>query len=836
MSFTPLSPNEWLESLPAELQSDIASSAAVLTPPLLALRQSIDDSPEDLHLLDDPTTAVTRHFSPLLRLMTAIEECPLSLKWSSSLTRSDDDSIVKEVNSLRFWLIAGRKKSSASPKAISCWHIVLSAKQYTTPSSLWHILFADLHPQATPPAVANPIQSTPLCVSSGNRMDMATTHSIVDLALQHELDKLVYINTDRFLETYFPPQPNAFDQCREFLREENETRHGWPDDATEESVIDWFCEVTTAMLHKVTPRIDRHYYRSADCAITGAPAVRKKYILLYPTTTGRRFPSGNIGANWTFDVSEVLVVGVLNKCIDQDATTRDLVMQLAGYVRLMFYHQQNRRFVHAFTLAGDYMRCYIFHRGGAFASEIFSINAEPRRFIDVVIGYATMTPAELGYDTTLVFDQYKFQMDGCAGLYKIKKAAIIIRPVIASRGTTCWDVTRKGDKGRVKKEYVLKDTWRNVLYESEADFYNHAIATNVKGLAQVLAMEEVTFQGERDEICQNIMKGLIVSGKPLDLAPVPAEKDIHEPLLFGYRKPAIVPSAITDATIADTATTTTKETVPRTPPTTRSLRNSTIARKPSNKHKIDFADPPPSAKRSRSAPPPVFNRVHTRILMHKGRQIALFTSPRELLLGLHDAIVGHRSLLQDAGILHRDISLYNIMLTSTTNPRADGMHGFLIDLDMAVKTAAPRPSGALHRTGTVEFMAIGVLRGDPHTYRHDLESFWYVFIWLCVYKDSRLPLHYTPLSRWGAPDFITIARNKRANIVRGEADGYQTIEDAFLPECKCFLTVADEWRRVLFPLLGTGEATLKLDAWVDVDAAYESVLGVLKKAAEAFGC
>lgn len=756
-----------------------------------------------------------------------MEECPLALKWSSSLTRTEDDFIFQDMNGLRVWLVAERKKLPSSPKAISCWNLVLSAKQHTDSVYLWHTLFASLRPQKP---LGNPIQSTPLRVSSGNRVNMGTTHSIVDPALGYELDKLVYINTERFFETYFPAQPNAFGHCRDFLREKDETWHGWPDDADQESVIDWFCEITTALLDVAVPRMDRNYYSSADRAITGTPAVRKKDILLYPTTKGRRFPKGNRGASWTFDVSQVLVVGELKKSIDQDIS-RSLVIQLAGYVRLMFYHQQNRRFVHAFTLAGDWMRCYIFHRGGAFASKMFSINAEPRRFIDVVYGYATMSPAQLGYDTTLVFDQYKFQMTGCAGHYMIKKAAIIIRPVIASRGTTCWDVTRKGDKGRVKTEYVLKDTWRNVLYDSEADFYNHAIAANVKGLVQVLAMEEVVFEGQRDEICQNIMKGLIVSGKPLDLVTVPAEEDIGEPLEMKYRIASTVLATVTDPSTEDQINTS-EEIVPETPPATRSLRSSMVVRKTSNKHKLDCPDPAPSAKRSRTSPPPVFNRVHTRILMHKGRDIKLFTTPRELLLGLHDAIVGHRSLLQDAGILHRDISLYNIMLTSITHPRPDGMHGFLIDLDMAVQTAPPRPSGALHRTGTVEFMAIGVLHGVPHTYRHDLESFWYVFIWLCVYKNTSSLARRTPLSRWGATDFSTVARYKRANIVRGEVDGYQTIEAAFHPECTCFLPVADAWRRFLFPLEGKGEATVKLDEWADVDGAYEAVLRILKKAAD----
>ena len=51
----------------------------------------------------------------------------------------------------------------------------------------------------------------------------------------------------------------------------------------------------------------------------------------------------------------------------------------------------------------------------------------------------------------------------------------------------------------------------------------------------------------------------------------------------------------------------------------------------------------------------------------------------------------------------------------------------LIDLDLAKEGKGP--SGARHRTGTMEFMAIEVLLRISHTYRHDIEAFFYVLIW-----------------------------------------------------------------------------------------------------------
>lgn len=76
--------------------------------------------------------------------------------------------------------------------------------------------------------------------------------------------------------------------------------------------------------------------------------------------------------------------------------------------------------------------------------------------------------------------------------------------------------------------------------------------------------------------------------------------------------------------------------------------------------------------------------------------------------------------------VHRDISKNNIIITDPKT--ADGFTGMLIDLDLAI--VGGERSGARHQTGTMEFMAIDVLRGVKHTYRHDLESFFYV---LCGY-------------------------------------------------------------------------------------------------------
>jgi hypothetical protein len=92
-----------------------------------------------------------------------------------------------------------------------------------------------------------------------------------------------------------------------------------------------------------------------------------------------------------------------------------------------------------------------------------------------------------------------------------------------------------------------------------------------------------------------------------------------------------------------------------------------------------------------------------------------------MLAALKDCIEGYESLHTETGMLQSDISVGNLMMNEDDDNPFWG--AFLIDLDLAIKEQRQGSSGARSKTGTRAFMAIGVLLGEKHSFKHDLESF-----------------------------------------------------------------------------------------------------------------
>ncbi|TFK23561.1 hypothetical protein FA15DRAFT_567536, partial [Coprinopsis marcescibilis] len=132
------------------------------------------------------------------------------------------------------------------------------------------------------------------------------------------------------------------------------------------------------------------------------------------------------------------------------------------------------------------------------------------------------------------------------------------------------------------------------------------------------------------------------------------------------------------------------------------------------------------------------NRTKSRITMKKyGPTVENFRSVREVLWALHDALDGHRGLIEER-ILHWDISVNNILLR--TFGAMEGWRGVLIDLDVAVRLSSLRTHAADHRTGTRIFQSLSALNSfqypkttQAHDHLDDIESFFYVLCYLMFF-------------------------------------------------------------------------------------------------------
>ncbi|KKF93610.1 hypothetical protein CFO_g4012 [Ceratocystis platani] len=103
----------------------------------------------------------------------------------------------------------------------------------------------------------------------------------------------------------------------------------------------------------------------------------------------------------------------------------------------------------------------------------------------------------------------------------------------------------------------------------------------------------------------------------------------------------------------------------------------------------------------------------------------------------------------------------------------------------------------------MQFMVIEVLRKKDHTYRHDLESFFYVLLWMCGrqawsngFAGNRNPPKYSRLRKWEIGTCEDIADTKRGHMF---VDGLQDIMEEFPEALDVVKPLCLKIRNILFP-------------------------------------
>ncbi|KAG5952673.1 hypothetical protein E4U57_005902, partial [Claviceps arundinis] len=498
-----------------------------------------------------------------------------------------------------------------------------------------------------------------------------------------------------------------------------------------------------------------------------------------------------------FLYKHVLVVGVQKEAYDKSMMQTNL-LRLARHVRGVFADQPTRRFVHAFSLYASKMELWVFDRSGPYSSGIFDIHDEPDKFARALVGYTTMDDDALGLGTVIQRqDGHRYiTLDDASGKetrLRLDKA-MNRRRAIVSRGTTCYE-TQYG--------HVAKFQW--ALDQSPVEFEQLKLAETmgVEGVVRVVAHRRFTSIAEMRE-------------------------GLQFPKAYRFRLPH------EDESLSDMHD---SPCSPRTPDGSSGSKKPPSANQESNSRNGCNDDPSNGkAKPGLDIPGEKLweNKIFSCLVISPaGREISDFRSIKELLECERDAIRAHRSLYLKGKILHRDISPHNIIITRPAT--ADDFKGMLIDLDMAC-TRGSDQDGASQAVGTLPFMAVEVLFKINHTYRHDVESFFYVLLRMCgceawdpvkgLAVEGEKQRKESRFRTWHIGTLERIAEAKEGQMATPKTLNYLMTEfpkalDVVKPLC-------EELRKIIFPR--DGQDINCGTPWSNPDDLYDPVITAFDEA------
>ena len=588
-----------------------------------------------------------------------------------------------------------------------------------------------LGPLTPPPSsIAPTFKGTPIKTSSSRLAD-SETRNIVEGELFEEIKKCTFRNVGGFWDKFFKPKSWRKEQ-KAMLKGLMTVHDGkkWTDFLTpDESLVwDWLRSLEEHFLADAP-------YKLYTTKTTNQFKERKGQMDLFLQTLATE-------ASSAFWYKDVLVVGEQKKSYDISRFKADL-LQLTRYVRGVFADQLTRRFVHAFSLCASKMELWVFDRSGAYSSGPFDIYDEPDKFARAFVRYTTIDDGAMGLDTFIEReDGYRYvTLDDAHGKeIKVRlDKAMVRQKAIVCRRTTCYE-TQNG--------HVAKFSWASDKRKLEVEQLKLAEGRGVKGVARVVAHYQITTIAEMREGLE-----------------FPKPHKFRDDAVHFYDPPSATASANTSGTKRKSSSDHTSDNASGSKRRQSNSQKSKLAKEIN--HQLSICKDKPSLY----TPGEDLweNRIYSCLVVSPaGRVISDFKTTKELLESMRDAIRAHQSLYMTGNILHRDISSNNIIITEPET--ADSFKGMLIDLDLA-KVRDSGPSGAWHQTGTMQFIAVEVLRTVDHTYRHDLESFFYVLLWMCArqswhngFAGEERPPSESLLRRWEIGSFKYIAAAKEGDM------------------------------------------------------------------------
>lgn len=475
-------------------------------------------------------------------------------------------------------------------------------------------------------------------------------------------------------------------------------------------------------------------------------------------------PASNVQTIW----DHVQVIGQF--CHRGCVSYQDGLLRLCRSAYQVFARQPTRLFLHGFYIRGSLIELWVFDRSGLYCSDLFDIQKDFIQFLSTFLSYQRMTDQGLGKSNIIETDEggSYVVLDSAArpslGKLYLESQPIASRQNLVGTGTTCYRA-RMPDSDRWN--YVLKFKWRWARDRPEDELLKLAKKKCVWGAISLDYYNEI-------ESTANLRRGLRWGTHRKFAEMRFRERDGN---IDGQRQEA---TGSGDGLVEYTEET------------------------------DNFFQ----------------NRILACIVTSPvGRPLHTFQSLLELLQVLRDAIKCHRSLYYDAKILHQDVSPGNIIILDGQDEGKP--QGVLIDLDSAIELAEGTETGP-EITGTRPFMAIGVLKSERHTYRHDLESFLYVFLWTMITNHTNNPSETSKLRQWSNGDWDELAVRKSLDM---NQDGFQTILDEFPPEFHSLKPLAENLRRVIFPIRA-GVIWTGTDGPPEaVDMLYNEMIHALEEAA-----
>ncbi|KAF2468324.1 uncharacterized protein BDR25DRAFT_335443 [Lindgomyces ingoldianus] len=716
--------------------------AKPIGPGLNGFCESVRSLSQDL-VASSPNTPLNRIDSEVLQdhaldLILALQALPASRVLPSTINAGDFD--VRRLIPLFCAVLDNETDSTIWEKVYD----VVAERTLTTVTE-----------PSTPPPSGSPRTTsfqTPWTFNTGSFADTSDLRRNVDPILKNEVEDNLKIDHPDDFDTFFGQIPKLREITTAVLQgckgaelplfQEDVGWVEWPERCEEIAVLQFLGRHVDQFQrcaddHGFCPSKRPRCITTPNKPIPGSISKRKLDV-------GLAYNSGNEleeSKGHSYDWSHILVPGEL-KSNPREDNHSSTWLGLVRYAWEIFSSQDTRRFILGFTLCGSIMRLWEFDRLGVVGSTPFDINKEGEKFISAVLGFLWMSEEELGFDPTIAEDGRRYMhIERNGRMERIWLDAHMRRQrSVAGRATTCWSgsLNERPEEGLLLKEAT------------------GAGATNV---ARYYHHETVYINGEVDDVSANVRKGL-------------NDTVGRDPLL--QRR-----TAHSDTITNSTASSASGARRGRSRSTSR-----TITRKRSSSS-IQALMPRP--KRSCSDSPAKQDR------QRRNRSIYEASSPRGILTGLLGGIKGHESLL-DANILHRDISIGNVMLNMAEDD------GFLIDREHA--------SGAPSKTGTKVFMAIGALYGEDHNFMHDLESFFWVLFWTCIHCTG--PSGRRRVSKFEAWNFEStenLAKIKKGSV--DEEDKFtKEVEENVTTYCTPLIPCVQELRKVVFP---EGKRWLKED-------------------------